>query len=362
MFVKVPPVRRRLLLALGLTALLAACGPREGDKTEADANTPPPKADPAKGAVNLYTARHYDADQLIYDGFTRATGIKVNVRQDRPDQLVERLRAEGDASPADVILMADAGALHRAETAGVLQPSTSPTLEARIPANLRDGNKLWWGFSRRARVVAVDPAKISGAVNYADLATPRFKGQVCARPADNVYNLSLTAALIERWGRPQALAWAKGVVANFARPPQGGDIDQIRAVSAGLCGAAITNTYYYLRLLRSEDAADRAVAEQVKLVFPDQDGAGTHVNISGGGLAAHAPNRANAIAFLDYLASDEAQGVFADANSEYPAVASVQPPELVQRYATFKADPVSVDVYGRRQAEAQALLDEAGWR
>jgi iron(III) transport system substrate-binding protein len=338
-------------LAVGL---LAACGERE-------ASAPAPaaaQADPAKGVVNLYTARHYDADQLLYDGFTRATGIKVNTLQSRPDQLVERLRAEGEASPADVILMADAGALHRAEAAGVLQPATSPLLEQRIPANLRDPEALWWGFSRRARVIAVPKPMAREPLTYASLAEPRFRNKVCVRPADNVYNLSLTAALIDQWGRQRTLDWAKGVVANFARPPQGGDIDQIRAVSAGVCELALTNTYYWLRLARSEDAAERAVAERTALIFPDP----THVNISGAGVARHSPNRANAVAFLEYLASDEAQRILADANSEYPAVTSVEPPAVVKDYADFKADPRPVDVYGRRQGEAQALLDQAGWR
>jgi iron(III) transport system substrate-binding protein len=357
---------RLLVLTVAVAALAGCERPASGDESAgAAAASGAVAADPAKGAVNLYTARHYDADQLLYDGFTRATGIKVNVRQDRPDQLVERLRAEGEASPADVILMADAGALHRAEAAGVLQPTTSQTLEQRIPANLQDAENLWFGFSRRARVIAVDPAKINPdarPLDYADLASPAFRGQVCARPADNVYNLSLTAALIERWGRDRTLDWARGVVANFARPPQGGDIDQIRAVAAGVCGAAITNTYYWLRLARSEDPADKAVADKTRLVFPDQDGPGTHVNISGAGVAKNAPNRANAVAFLEYLASDEAQRILADANSEYPAVVGVQPPEAVARYAQFKADPMPVDVYGRRQAEAQSLLDQAGWR
>jgi iron(III) transport system substrate-binding protein len=353
------------LSALAASFALAACGEQgatERSTAGAQPDQPPAVADPAKGEVNLYTARHYDADQLIYDGFTRATGIKVNRRETRPDQLIERMRAEGEASPADVILMADAGALHRAEVAGLLQPVSSPVLEDRVPAQLRDPQGLWWGFSRRARVLAVPREQAEQPLSYADLAAPRFKGKVCARPADNVYNLSLTAALIERWGRQRTLDWAKGVVANFARPPQGGDIDQIRAISAGVCSVALTNTYYYLRLLRSGDAGDRAVTERVALVFPDQQGSGAHVNISGAGVARHAPNRANAVRFLQYLASDEAQRIFADANSEYPAVAGVQPPEAVARLSNFKADPTPVNVYGERQAEAQALLDQAGWR
>jgi iron(III) transport system substrate-binding protein len=268
-----PVLKPRRVLLLAALGFVAACGERPAGKSDSPsaaggAAGAAVRADPAKGVVNLYTARHYDADQLIYDGFTRATGVKVNVRETRPDQLVERMRAEGAASPADVVLMADAGALHRAQVAGVLQPARSATLEAAIPANLRHPDGFWFGFSRRARVIAVNPAEAGAAgasIGYAALAEPRYKGRVCARPADNVYNLSLTAALIERWGYAPTLAWARGVVANFARPPQGGDIDQVRAVAAGICGAALTNTYYYLRMLRSDDAAERAVAEKVRL-------------------------------------------------------------------------------------------------
>ena len=198
----------------------------------------------SSGSLNVYTARHYDADTLVYDGFTKATGIKVNRLEMKPDQLVERMKAEGDASPADIILMADAGALWRAEQAGLFQPITTPTLEKRIPVALRDPKGLWWGFTRRARVIAYDKAAVKPeeVATYEALAGPRFKGKVCVRSSDNVYNLSLMAALIEHWGEPKALAWAKGVVANMARPPQGGDIDQIRAVEAGACQVALTNT------------------------------------------------------------------------------------------------------------------------
>jgi iron(III) transport system substrate-binding protein len=197
---------------------------------------------------------------------------------------------------------------------------------------------------------------------YEALASPRFKGKVCVRSSDNVYNLSLMAALIEHWGEPKALAWAKGVVANMARPPQGGDIDQIRAVEAGACQVALTNTYYYLRLAASPDAADKAAAARLALSFPEQAGVGTHTNISGGGLAAHAPNRAAAVKFLDYLASDEAQAIFAGANHEYPVVAGVPSPPDVAAISQFKADPMAVRIYGERQAQAQSVYDQAGWR
>lgn len=325
-----------------------------------------PKATPVKaanGVINLYTARHYDADLKLYEAFTKATGIEVKRREMEPDQLIERMKAEGEYSPADVILMADAGALWRAQQAGLFQPFTSPTLQARIPAALQQPQHLWWGFSRRARVIAYDKTQVmpEDVATYAALADPRFAKSVCVRNSDNVYNLSLMASFIERWGKDKALVWAKGVVANFARMPQGGDIDQIRAVGAGACKIALTNTYYYLRVAASENAGDKATAARVALSFPEQAGTGTHVNISGGGLAAHAANVNNATQFLDFLASDEAQNIFAGANHEYPAVPSVRPPADVEAYSHFKADPMPVAIYGQRQAEAQRVYDAAHW-
>lgn len=342
----------RILAISALALVLAACGQREEE------------AVPTKGAVNLYTARHYDADLKLYDAFTKKTGIKVNRLEMAPDQLIERMKAEGEASPADVILMADAGALWRAEDAGLFQRITSPALEAAIPAALRDPNGLWWGFSRRARVIAYDKAKVKPeeVATYEALASPRFRGQVCVRSADNVYNLSLMAALIEHWGRDKALEWARDVVNNMARKPQGGDIDQVRAVGAGACQVALTNTYYFLRIATSANPDDKAVAAKVALAFPGQAGVGTHVNISGGGVAAHAPNRDAAVKFLEFLATPEAQGIFAGANHEYPAVPGITPPADVAAYSQFKADPMPVTVYGKRQAEAQSVYDQAGWR
>lgn len=339
----------RAVLAALAALSLTACGEAE---------------QPTKGAINLYTARHYDADLKLYEAFTRETGIEVRRLEMEPDQLIERMKAEGPASPADVVLMADAGALWRAQQAGLFQAVTTPTLEQRVPAHVRETTGLWWGFSRRARVIAYDKAKVrpDEVATYEALASPRFKGQVCVRSSDNVYNLSLMAALIDRWGRDKALAWAKGVVANMARKPQGGDIDQIRAVAAGACQVALTNSYYFLRIATSQNAGDKAVAAKVELAFPEQAGPGTHVNISGGGIAANAPNKDHAVQFLEFLTSDEAQAIFAGANHEFPVVAGVKPPADVEAYSHFKADPMPVVTYGRRQAEAQGVFDEAGWR
>ena len=362
------PILAALLATLGL---LAACDRRSAE----------PAQDPetSSGVLNIYTARHYDADQQLYAGFEQATGIDIRTIDGNAAQLVERMKAEGQASPADVVLMADAGALWRAENAGLLQPVRSPILEERIPAELRDPAGRWFGFARRARVLVYAPGKdpvtpdVGGGptdAGYLDLANPRHRGRVCVRSSDNVYNLSTLAALIELWGRDEALAWAKGVVANMARPPQGGDIDQIKAVAAGQCDVALANSYYWIRLARSENPEDKAAAAKTVMIFPGQfgpggtppPGAGTLVNISGGGVAANAPNRANAVRFLEYLTSPEAQAILAEANNEYPAAKGAAVPEGLRPYANFQPSPLPVAVYGRRQAEAQALFDEAGWR
>src|SRR5690606_1689085 len=241
----------------------------------------------------------------LYDRFTEEIGITINRIEGRADELVARMTSEGANSPADLFITADAGALWRAQQAGLLQPVESETLEARIPANLREPGGHWYGFMRRARVVAYDSTKVSPDEidDYAKLATPRFRGRICVRSSDSVYNLALVGALIEAWGAEKAGEWVEGVVANMARPPEGGDRDQIRAVNAGVCEVAITNSYYYIRMATGEDADDRAVTEKVKLAFPSLDGQGAHVNISGGGVAANAPNRENAIRLLEFFAS-----------------------------------------------------------
>jgi iron(III) transport system substrate-binding protein len=319
---------------------------------------------PAEKVVNVYTARHYDSDLALYDQFTRETGIKVNRIEGKADELVARLKAEGANSPADVFIAADAGALWRAQEAGLFQALKSQTLEGRIPAALREPEGAWFGFSRRARVVAYDAAKVKPEEvdDYAELAGPRFRGKICVRSSDSIYNLSLVGALIEAWGPQKAEAWAKGVVANMARPPEGGDRDQIRAVASGVCEVAITNSYYYLRMASGTDAADRAVTEKVKLAFPSLDGQGTHVNIAGLGLAKASPNRENAVRLMEFLTSPAAQAHIAANNSEFPVSPEVEAPETVRAYAGFKAHPMSASAFARRQPEAQSIMSAAGWR
>jgi iron(III) transport system substrate-binding protein len=352
-------LRRSVLAALGLClSVLAACDRSGEQAAEAPAGQ--------GGVLNIYTARHYDADQQLYAGFERATGVDIRTIDGNADLLIERMRAEGQGSPADVVLMADAGALWRAQQAGLLQPVQSETLNGRIPAELRDPEGRWFGLARRARVLVFAKGKepAGGQASYADLADPRYRGRVCVRSSDNIYNLSTMAALIEAWGRDRALQWARGVVGNMARPPQGGDVDQIRAVAAGECDVALANSYYWIRLARSETPDDKAAADKTTMIFPEQaQGApGTLVNISGGGVAANAPNRANAVRFLEYLTTPEAQAILAQANNELPAVQGAETPEALRPYAGFRPSALPVAVYGRRQAEAQAVFDEAGWR
>jgi iron(III) transport system substrate-binding protein len=316
--------------------------------------------------VNLYTSRHYQTDDALYDNFTKATGIKVNRIEGKEDGLLERMRNEGANSPADVFMTVDAGRLWQAEEAGLLQAVKSEVLERRIPAHLRHPDGKWFGFSTRARLIFVnkDAVKPGEIARYEDLADPKWKGKVCVRSSTNIYNLSLMGALIEEHGEQKAEEWAKGVVANFARKPQGGDTDQLKAAAAGECDVALSNHYYYVRLMRSDKPEDRAVAEKLTPIWPNQDGSGVHVNISGAGVAANAPHKEAAVKFLEYLASDAAQGYFAAGNNEFPAAPVEVENAALRQIAPngFKANPVNVAAYGRNQKLAQMIYDRAGWR
>jgi len=281
--------------------------------------------------LNLYSARHYQTDEALYADFTKATGIKIN-RVDADDAgILARLRSEGTSSPADVILLVDASRLWRAEVEGLFQPVKSAALENRIPLQLRGKDEgagsQWFGLSTRARVIVYNKANVrrEDVDTYEELADPKNKGKVCTRSGSHPYNLSLFGSIYEHLGAAATEAWLKGVVANMARDPKGGDTDQIKAVASGECGIALTNTYYLARLMRSTKPEDQAVVEKIGVVFPNQASWGTHVNVAGGAVAKNAKNRAAAVKFLEYLASDSAQTYFANGNNEYPAVASVKP-------------------------------------
>ncbi len=314
--------------------------------------------------VNLYSSRHYQTDEALYDTFTKRTGIKINRIEGKEDALIERIKSEGANSPADILITVDAGRLWRADQAGLFQAVRSKLLEDRVPAELRHPDGHWFGFSSRARLIftnkdAVKPGEIT---RYEDLTDPKWRGQICIRSSSNIYNQSLLGSIIAAHGASGAEDWAKGVVANFARDPKGGDTDQLRSVAAGECDVGVANSYYYVRLLTSKKPEDREAASKIAVIFPNQADRGTHINISGAGLLKNAPNRKAAIKFLEYLASDEAQHYFADGNNEYPVVEGVAPTSALQGLGTFKADTLNVAVYGESQPAAQRIFDRVGWK
>jgi len=315
--------------------------------------------------LNLYSSRHYQTDEALYANFTKATGIKLNRIEAGEDPLIERLRNEGAASPADVLVTVDAGRLWRAEQMGLFQPIESKVLASRLPENMRNPNNQWFGFSARARVLVYNKSmlKAGEVLNYEDLADPRLKGKVCSRSGGHIYNLSLMSALIEHWGEAKAEAWAKGVVANLARTPRGGDTDQIRAVAAGECAVAISNDYYYARLMRSDNPDDRKVVDATALVYPNQKSFGTHMNVSGAGVIKTSKNRDAAVRYLEYLASDAAQSYFADGNNERPVARGVQiNNKALASLGNFKQDTLNISVLGRNQPLAQKIFDRVGFR
>jgi iron(III) transport system substrate-binding protein len=315
--------------------------------------------------LNLYSSRHYQTDEALYANFIKQAGIKLNRIEAGEDPLIERLRNEGAASPADVLVTVDAGRLWRAEQLGLFQAIESKTLQSRLPAHLRAANHQWFGFSTRARVIVYNKNQVNAAdvQNYEDLANPKLKGKVCTRSGSHVYNLSLMSALIEHWGEDKAEAWARAVVTNFARSPKGGDTDQITAVASGECGVALANTYYYARLLASEKPADRKLMENVVLVWPNQKSFGTHLNVSGAGVLKNAPHKAAAVQYLEYLASDAAQSYFASGNNEWPAVGSAPlNNRTLEKMGKFKADTLNVSALGKNQPAAQKIFDRAGFK
>ena len=316
----------------------------------------------ADEVVNVYSARHYDTDMAMYERFTEETGIKVNLIEGSSDALIERIKSEGQFSPADMLITVDAGRLWRAEKEGIFQPVDSAVLSERIPAHLRHPEGEWFGLSKRARVIAhkKDMVLPAGFYTYEALADEAFRGQVCMRSSGNIYNLSLMASLIDAHGAEAAEAWAKGVVANFARTPQSNDTGQLKAVASGECTITVANTYYLGRLMASTKPEDKALMANLEIVFPNQDGRGTHVNISGAGVTKYAPNRENAIRFLEYLTSDFAQRLFAEGNNEYPISGPTTGP--VAALGEFKRDDLNVSVLGENQTEAVKVYDRAGWK
>ena len=338
-------VAGRAATVLGIVGLMAATGPE------------PAVAD---GDVNIYSARHYQSDERLYAEFEDRTGIEVNRLQGKSDALIQRIENEGRNTPADVLITVDAGRLWRAEKADILASVESGKLKERLPENFRHPDGKWFGFSSRARVIfySKDMYDEPPVTTYEGLADDKLQGEVCIRSSSNVYNQSLLASMIAHHGAKKAEGWAAGVVDSFAREPEGGDTDQIMGVAGGECGVAVANHYYYVRLLESNPD----ITERVGIVFPNQDGRGAHVNVSGAGVVAAGPNRENAVRFLEFLASEFAQRYFADGNNEYPTVPGVAPNTKLEALGEFKMDDVNVAVFGENQARAQKIFDRVGWK
>jgi iron(III) transport system substrate-binding protein len=322
--------------------------------------------------LNLYSARHYSTDEALYANFTKATGIKIN-RVDADDAgILARLKAEGAASPADVILLVDAARLYKGEQDGLFKPVKSKLLEDAIPAQYRatptaEGTS-WFGFSTRGRVIVYDKVKVKrdDVDTYEELGDPKNKGKVCLRSGSHPYNLSLFGAVLQHTGEAKTEAWLKGIVDNMARAPKGGDTDQIKAVASGECQIAVSNTYYIARLMRSDKPEDKAVMEKVGVVFPNQASWGTHLNIAGGAVAKNAKNAAAAVKFLEYLASAEAQNYFANGNNEWPTARGVKVGNAaltaISGGGDFKAETIPLAAVGANQVKVQQMLDRVGFR
>lgn len=357
-------------------ALLAGCGASNtgqgsGNNTTAPAQTEEPaqsstNTEPAQtgGEVNIYTARHYEVDQELYDAFKEQTGITVNVVEGKAPELIERLKREGASSPADLFITVDGGILNTAKTEEILQPIVSDVLDKQVPGDLRDKDNQWIGLSTRARVIVyakdrVEPSQLS---TYEDLATDKWKGKIAVRSSTNLYNQSLLASFIEIMGEEEAEAWAAGIADNLAREPEGGDRDQAKAIVSGVGDVAIMNTYYVGRLSASEDAEEAKVAEQVGVFFPNQETTGTHINISGAGLIKHSKNKDNAIKLLEFLTAPEAQAKISQANFEFPVNTETELPELLKSWGDFKRQDIDFAKYGELNPKAVEIANKVGWK
>lgn len=338
-------IKTTIIAAFG--AVLFSCG--TGEKEE---------------VVNVYTHRHYEADQQLFDKFTEATGIKVNVVSASADELIQKLELEGANSPADVLITVDAGRLHRAEEKGLLQPVSSEVLNSNIPAKYRDQEGHWFGLTYRARIIAysterVNPEELS---TYEALTAPEWKGRVLTRSSENIYNQSLLASIIAHHGQEGAQEWAAGLLANMARDPKGSDRDQVKAVAAGEGDVAIVNTYYIGIMLNDANEEERKAAEKIAIFFPNQEDRGTHINISGAGVTKYAPNKENAIKLIEFLSNQEAQEFLANINFEYPVNPKAEFSDLLKKWGTFKADELHLSVLGENNSDAVVIFDKVGWK
>ncbi|WP_240376248.1 Fe(3+) ABC transporter substrate-binding protein [Bacillus piscicola] len=370
-----------LVMAAAALFVLAACGggaenndsggTEEGtenteENTETEAGTEDETAAENSGdeVVNLYTSRHYDTDEDLYEKFTEETGIEVNVISGKADELIERLEREGENTEGDVFITADAGRLHRAKEAGILQAVESDVLSENVPENYRDEDNQWFGLTKRARIIAYDPERVNEEElsTYEALADDEWEGRVLIRSSDNIYNQSLVASLIAINGTEETKVWAEGIVNNMARDPQGGDRDQAKGVAAGEGDVAVMNSYYYGHMLNSAEDEEVKVAEGLEIFFPNQETTGTHVNVSGAGVINNSPNKEAAVQFIEFLSSPEAQGEFSEANYEFPVNPEVEPSELLQSWGDFKEQDINLTQLGENNKEALMLMNEVGWK
>ena len=352
-------MKKQILLVLMSFSILTACKNKTKENTvEVEVTVVSSKE------VNVYTHRHYPSDQELFARFENETGITVNVVNASADELMQKMTQEGDQSPADVLITVDAGRLVRASDGNLLQSVSSEKLNNTIPAHLRDENGQWYGLTKRARVIAYAKDRVSKVElsSYENLANAKWKGKILVRSSENIYNQSLMASIIANNGEEVAQGWASKVLDNMARSPKGNDRDQVKAVVAGLGDVAIVNTYYIGKLLNSHNPAEVEAGEGVGIFFPNQDGRGTHINISGAGVAKYAPNRENAIAFIEFLASEEAQEVFAKTNYEYPVNPNVKPSKLLASWGSFKEDTLALSALGKNNKRAVMLFDTVGWK
>ena len=343
-------------LSLLVGAVAACSNPAEPTDTQA--------SEAAQRTLTLYSSRHYDSDKALYAMFEEQAGVKLDVREAKADQLIETMKAEGEQSPADVIITSDAGSLWRFQNAGLTQPLASETLGAAVPENFRQADGHWYGLARRLRGIAYDPARWSAddLATWDKLAEDDKSGEICVRSSSNIYNLSLMGEIIHRYGEDQAQAWATAIVGNMSRNPQGGDTDQIRAVAAGECSIAIVNHYYWVRLGASEKDADRNVAASTSFLVPEfSEGSGSHVNITGAAIAATADDAALAEEFVNFLLTETGQTYLTTETKELPLLDGTALPDGVENVPDFVASGTRLEVYGENQAEAQRLFDLAGW-
>lgn len=356
--------RSALPTLLTLLALAACGGAEEGPEASAEAEGEATPLVAGGGEVNVYSHRHYDTDQELFDRFEEETGITVNVVTASADELITRLEQEGAQSPADVLVTVDAGRLERAVGRDLLVPVTTPTLASHVPGMLHHPEGYWYGLTQRARIIAyardrVDPSELS---TYEDLADPKWEDRILIRSSSNIYNQSLLASIIAHNGLEDAANWARGIVVNMAREPQGGDRDQVKAVAAGVGDVAVVNTYYLGLLFNSDDPDERALQDQIGVFFPNQDGRGAHVNVSGAGVTAHAPNPDNAVRLLEFLTGEEAQRTYARANYEYPVNPEVEWSGTLREWGDFKVDTLNLSLLGEMNESAVRVFDRVGWR